>query len=195
MNLSRRTPRIAACRNIARRISRAHALTRDSVVAAVSVLGFISCGGVTLMPATSTAGAPQKAMPTGSGPGLVATDGQAVASVDPKSIVQTLKASGAHDIGCPIAQVTGGLLLAVDIWEMSSGSTPASNVHYVAEGCGQRATYIWPTPTADGRYNATLVGLVPIRPTAPAMNQASSSSPSPAPTPGPSAPSPAPTAR
>jgi hypothetical protein len=97
---------------------------------------------------------------------VAATDGQTIAYTDAGSLQQALKASGAHDLGCPIDQVTSRTVIAADTGVVSNLTDDTASYHYVAEGCGQRAVYIWATDTGGGAgaytTHATLVGLVPL---------------------------------
>jgi hypothetical protein len=92
----------------------------------------------------------------------VATDGQvstprydpsrfAFEGGDPK--ILPLRTSGAHDLRCPIAEVTARSL--------HSGRAET----YVAEGCNQRAVYlIVRRQTPSEIYDCVLTGIVPLAP-------------------------------
>lgn len=72
---------------------------------------------------------------------------------------QALKASGAHDLGCPVAELT-----------LPAMSDQHGKRKLVVEGCGKRAVYFWdvqlPAPYTQ-EHHAVLEGLVPLSPTPP----------------------------
>jgi hypothetical protein len=112
------------------------------------VATFLGCGG-----SSSTPRPPAQ---------WVATDGQVMAprydatrfeyeGGDPR--IMPVRASGAHDLRCPLDQVTARVL--------RSGRAES----YVAEGCGQRAAYmiVRREPSVD-IYDCVLTGIVPLAP-------------------------------
>jgi hypothetical protein len=97
---------------------------------------------------------------------VAASDGHVLPYADNNSLLQALRTSGAQDLACPIDQVTARTLIAADTGVVSNLATDTASYHYLAEGCGQRAVYIWATnPSGKGEYTtqATLIGLVPIK--------------------------------
>jgi hypothetical protein len=87
----------------------------------------------------------------------IATDGQVFSGAEAES--SALRASGAHDLACPIGQVT--IPQMVD---------EHGKQKFAVEGCGQRALYFWdvrtPAPYTQ-EHRVVLSGLVPLTPPVP----------------------------
>jgi hypothetical protein len=82
----------------------------------------------------------------------VATDGQVFSGRDSEDVA--LKTSAAHDLGCPIADVTIQKML-----------DQYGKRKWAVDGCGRRAFYFWnPINTAPStyEYHAVLQGIVPL---------------------------------
>jgi hypothetical protein len=92
-------------------------------------------------------------------PRYVSTDGKEFADGRADSKVRALNASGAHDLGCPPAQVNARVL-----------ATDQGKPWYVADGCGRRAVYV--NALREGPqdklppfvYDCVLVSIVPLAP-------------------------------
>ena len=86
---------------------------------------------------------------------FISTDGQVFPDSDDVERI-TLRTSGAHDLGCPVGQVT------VQTFPDQRGKT-----QWVVDGCGRRAFYFWnvrtPAPNTQEHY-AVLSSLVPLSP-------------------------------
>lgn len=94
----------------------------------------IASGTPTPPPAPATIAPATMIAPTtavGSGARYIATDGHAFSFGDRDSKTAAIAASGAFDLGCAPAGVTGRILYTADFGKPL----------YVAEGCGQRAIY------------------------------------------------------
>ncbi len=89
----------------------------------------IANGAVTSTPAPATMIAPAPSATTGAR--YVASDGRAFPFTDRDAKTAAIAASGAFDLACASAGVTARILYTADLGKPL----------YVAEGCGQRATY------------------------------------------------------
>lgn len=138
-------------------------MSSGAVVA--SCLAVAGCQAASPGGRAATEATPQDASRPGDGPALLASDGQRLPFLygDNATIVRALRVSGARDLACPLEQVTGQIVLATDIGQVSEGTQPTS-VHYVAEGCGHRAAYIW--VAGDNAYRAMLVEVAAFTPPA-----------------------------
>lgn len=105
-------------------------------------------------PATMVAPAPNAA-----GARYVATDGRSFPFSDRDSKTAALAASGAFDLACAPAGMTARVLYTADLGKPL----------YVAEGCGQRATYaLVRRGTAEPEVDIMLLtGVVPVKSSVP----------------------------
>jgi hypothetical protein len=80
----------------------------------------------------------------------VATDGQRVSTGDYHDEMTAVKASGAHDLSCPAAQIETRRI------SLSGGHQDA------AEGCSKRALYACPLSDEPNTFSCILTSIVPL---------------------------------